>query len=41
MSLKIIIFIENNFDENNILCNEYGFFLYIEINEKKILFDIG
>lgn len=41
MSLKITTLIENNSDENNILCNEHGLSLYIEINEKKILFDTG
>ena len=41
MSLKITTLIENNSDINNVLINEHGFSLYIEINEKKILFDTG
>lgn len=41
MSLKITTLIENNPDKNNILCSEHGLSLYIEINEKKILFDTG
>lgn len=41
MSLKITTLIENDSDEKNILCNEHGLSLYIEINEKKILFDTG
>lgn len=41
MSLKITTLIENNSDKNNILCCEHGLSLYIEINEKKILFDTG
>lgn len=41
MSLKITTLIENNPDINNILCSEHGLSLYIEINEKKILFDTG
>lgn len=41
MGLKITTLIENNSDKNNILINEHGLSLYIEINEKKILFDTG
>lgn len=41
MSLKIITLIENNSDKNNILYSEHGLSLYIEINDKKILFDTG
>jgi 7,8-dihydropterin-6-yl-methyl-4-(beta-D-ribofuranosyl)aminobenzene 5'-phosphate synthase len=41
MSLKITTLIENNSDENNILLSEHGLSLYIEIDEKKILFDTG
>ena len=41
MSLKITTLIENNSDKNNILYSEHGLSLYIEINEKKILFDTG
>ena len=41
MSLKITTLIENNSDKSNILCSEHGLSLYIEINEKKILFDTG
>lgn len=41
MSLKITTLIENNSDINNVLINEHGLSLYIEINEKKILFDTG
>jgi 7,8-dihydropterin-6-yl-methyl-4-(beta-D-ribofuranosyl)aminobenzene 5'-phosphate synthase len=41
MSLKITTLIENNSDQNDILCSEHGLSLYIEINEKKILFDTG
>lgn len=41
MSLKITTLIENNSDKNNILFSEHGLSLYIEINEKKILFDTG
>lgn len=41
MSLKITTLIENNSDKNNVLINEHGLSLYIEINEKKILFDTG
>ncbi|MDR3596822.1 MBL fold metallo-hydrolase [Clostridium sp.] len=41
MSLKITTLIENNYDKNNILYSEHGLSLYIEINDKKILFDTG
>lgn len=41
MSLKITTLIENNSYINNTLHSEHGFSLYIEINEKKILFDTG
>ncbi len=41
MSLKITTLIENNSDKSNILFSEHGLSLYIEINEKKILFDTG
>lgn len=41
MSVKITTLIENNPDKNNKLCNEHGLSLYIEINDKKILFDTG
>lgn len=41
MSLKITTLIENNSDKNNILYSEHGLSLYLEINEKKILFDTG
>lgn len=41
MSLRITTLIENNTDKNNVLINEHGLSLYIEINEKKILFDTG
>jgi 7,8-dihydropterin-6-yl-methyl-4-(beta-D-ribofuranosyl)aminobenzene 5'-phosphate synthase len=41
MSLKITTLVENNSDKNNILYSEHGLSLYIEINDKKILFDTG
>lgn len=41
MNLKITTLIENNSDENSLLINEHGLSLYIEIDEKKILFDTG
>lgn len=41
MSLKITTLIENNSDKNNFLCSEHGLSLYIEINERNILFDTG
>jgi len=41
MSIKITTLIENKADENNVLINEHGLSLYIEIDEMKILFDTG
>ncbi|PRR81027.1 MBL fold metallo-hydrolase [Clostridium vincentii] len=41
MNVKITTLIENKEDENNILINEHGLSLYIEIDEMKILFDTG
>ncbi|PRR79498.1 MBL fold metallo-hydrolase [Clostridium vincentii] len=41
MSFKITTLIENNADDNNILFNEHGLSLYIEIDEMKLLIDTG
>lgn len=41
MSVKITTLIENNPDKNNKLYNEHGLSLYIEVKDKKILFDTG
>ncbi|MBU3213774.1 MBL fold metallo-hydrolase [Clostridium estertheticum] len=41
MDLKITTIIENNPDDDNLLFSEHGLSLYIEYEEKKILFDTG
>lgn len=41
MSVKITTLIENKQDKNGILINEHGLSLYIEFEDKKILFDTG
>jgi 7,8-dihydropterin-6-yl-methyl-4-(beta-D-ribofuranosyl)aminobenzene 5'-phosphate synthase len=41
MSIKITTLIENEKDKNEILINEHGLSLYIELESKKILFDTG
>lgn len=41
MRFKLVALIENNSDDNNLLLNEHGLSIYMEIDEIKILFDTG
>eukprot|EP00831_Metopus_contortus_P079432 TRINITY_DN7901_c0_g1_i2.p2 TRINITY_DN7901_c0_g1~~TRINITY_DN7901_c0_g1_i2.p2 ORF type:complete len:302 (-),score=49.19 TRINITY_DN7901_c0_g1_i2:85-990(-) len=41
MNLKITTLIENKIDDKNVLINEHGLSVYIEVDKIKILFDTG